>query len=225
MELLILLPSLFVLLYCLYKLFKDDYVFMRKNVSAEQAFDVAFNVIWVSLISSRLVYLLLHPQGQNLLLSFFSAKIGGLSFVGAIIGGIIMLYLISKYKKLPLGRLSDFFTISFLVSLPLAFLSNAFLHKKIALLFDIFNAAIYFLLVLFFTKVLYPKLMQRTLKEGNITIFFILFFSFVSFGSSLLIANKKIMPWMDPQNFLYLGLFLLGIILLIKQGMGKGRKG
>jgi hypothetical protein len=224
MELLILLPSLFVLLYCLYKLFKDDYVFMRKNVSAEQAFDVAFTVIWVSLFSSRLVYLLLHAQGQNLFLSFFSAKIGGLSFVGAVIGGIIMLYLVSKYKKLPLGRLSDFFTLSVLVSLPLAFLSNAFLHKKVALLFDLFNAAIYFLLVLFFTKVLYPKLMQRTLKEGNITIFFILFFSFVSFGSSLLIADKKIMPWVDPQNFLYLGLFLLGILLFIKQKLGRGRK-
>jgi hypothetical protein len=66
--------------------------------------------------------------------------------------------------------------------------------------------------------------MQRTLKEGSLSILFLLLFSVISFGGSFLIADKKIVPWRNPENFLLAGLFLLGLILLIKQGVGKGRK-
>lgn len=224
MQLLILIPSLFIFLYCLYKLIKDDYVFMRKNVSAEQSFDVAFIVLLVSLFFSRLFFLLFHPNGENIFLSFFGADNSGFSFSGGILGGIVTLYLISKYKKYPLGRLADFFTAALLVALPFAFLMNALLHKKVEMLLALFNAAIYFLIALFFTRVLHPKLMHRKIKEGNITILFLLFFSLISFGSSFLVSYKKIMPWMDPQNIVFLVLLIFSLILFAKQELGKGKK-
>src|SRR6266851_2837112 len=105
MQILLFIPALLLFLYALYRLVKDDYIFIRKGISLEQSFDIAFITLWVGLFVSRFLYLLFHLHvGENFFIDFFSFKNGGLSLTGAIIGGILAVYLISKYKRLPLGR-------------------------------------------------------------------------------------------------------------------------
>src|SRR6266550_4737358 len=102
MQLLLFIPTLLVFLYALYRFVKDDYIFIRKGISLEQTFDIAFIMLWISLFTSRFFYLLFHlKNGESILIDFFSLKNGGLSLTGAILGGTIAVFLVSKYKRLP----------------------------------------------------------------------------------------------------------------------------
>src|ERR1035437_4214204 len=105
MKYLLLIPSFLVFLYCLYKMVKDDYLFIRRNISLEQVFDIGFSITFISLLFSRLFYYIYQPvTGDIFLVSYFSFQKGGLSLFGAVIGGVIGLFFIGKYKKVPLGR-------------------------------------------------------------------------------------------------------------------------
>ncbi len=218
MQIIIFIPALLLFLYSLYRMVRDDYVFIRKGISLEQSFDIAFITLWISLIMSRLLYLLFHLYpGQNILFDFFSFNKGGFSLTGALVGGIFAVYVVGKYKKLPLGRLSDFLSLSFLYALPLVFLSNTIFVSKTEVLYLFLNAIIYFILLLFFVQFLYPKVLNRTLKEGILAILFILLFSLVALITSLLVSLKHIQSFINPENIILGILLLSSIILLIKQ--------
>ncbi len=226
MQLLLFIPALLVFLYALFRLVKDDYIFIRKGISLEQSFDIAFITVWGGLFLSRFLYLILHlKKGENLVVDFFSLKNGGLSLTGAIIGGTLAIYLISKYKRLPLGRLSDFLSLSFLYALPLVFLVNAIFVTKNELLFVFLNAIIYFVLLLFFVQFLYPKIMNRSLKEGMLAIVFLLLFSLIALTTSLLSSLKNIQSFINPENIILTLLFFVSIILFIKQERVHSRNG
>jgi len=218
MQILLFIPALLVFLYSLYRLVKDDYIFIRKGISLEQSFDIAFITLWVGLFLSRTLYLLLHlHHGENFFLDFFSFKNNGLSLTGAILGGTLAIYLISTYKRFPFGRLSDFLSLSFLYALPLLFLANAVLVKKNELLLVFLNAIVYFVLLLFFMQFLYPKVMNRTLREGMMATLFLLLFSFIALATSLLTSLNNILVFINPENVILVLLFITSIVLLIKQ--------
>lgn len=218
MQILIFLPALLLFLYALYRLVKDDYVFIRKGISLEQSFDIAFITLWVSLFVARFLYLLFHiSAGYNIFYDFFTLKKGGFSLTGAVIGGAIAIYLISKYRRLPLGRLCDFLSLSFLYTLPLVFLGNAIFVSKDALLSVFLNAIVYFILLLFFVQFLYPKVMNRTLKEGRLATLFLLLFSIIALTTSLLTSLKNIESFVNPENITLGLLFIFSIVLLIIQ--------
>jgi len=218
MQILLFIPALLVFLYALYRLVKDDYIFIRKGISLEQAFDIAFITLWAGLFTSRTLYLLFHlHKGENFFVDYFSLTNGGLSLTGAVLGGTCAIYLISKYKRLPLGRLGDFLSLSFLYALPLLFLANAVLVKKNELLLVFLNGIVYFVLLLFFMQFLYPKVLNRTLREGMMAILFLLLFSLIALLSSLLISLNNINAFITPENVILVFLFILSIILLIKQ--------
>lgn len=215
MQFLVLIPAFFLVLYSLYKLSKDDYVFIRRNISLEHMFDIAFIVMWISLLFARVVYFIYHPiVDANLFIVFFSPGEGGFSLIGAIIGGILGLYLLGKYKKVPLGRLFDFFTLSLLIALPVGFLGSAVLVRQYQLALGIINTVTYLILTICFMKFLYPKLLNRTMKEGSISIFFLLFFSLISFATSLIDVTKGIQFQVTIQSILPVILFFFSLILL-----------
>lgn len=218
MQILLFIPALLVFLYAFYRLVKDDYIFIRKGISLEQAFDFAFITLWVGLFMSRALYLLFNlHNGENFFIDFFSVKNSGLSLTGAILGGSLAVFLISKFKRSPLGRLGDFLCLSFLYSLPLLFLANAIIAKKNELLLVFLNAIVYFVLLLFFMQFLYPKVMNRTLREGVMAILFLLLFSIIALTTSLLISLKNIQTFINPENAILALLFILSMVLLIKQ--------
>lgn len=202
----------------LYHFVKDDYVFIRKGISLEQSFDIAFITIWISLFCSRLFYSFFHLySGQNIFFDFFSFNKGGFSLTGAIIGGTLALYLIGKYKRVPLGRLSDFLSLAFLYTLPFVFLADALLSTKDKLLFVFLNAIVYFVLLLFFVQFLYPKLLNRTLKEGVLATLFLLCFTLIALATSFLTSLKDIGKFVTPENIALSLLFICSVIFLFNQ--------
>ncbi|HSX08546.1 MAG TPA: prolipoprotein diacylglyceryl transferase family protein [Candidatus Saccharimonadales bacterium] len=217
MQFLIFIPAVLLFLYELYRFVKDDYVFIRKGISLEQSFDIAFITLWSCLFASRIFYLFFHPHpGENILYDFLSFKNNGFSLTGVIVGGIVALFLIGKYTKVPLGRLCDFLSLSFLYTLPLVFLGDAIFVSKDALLSVFLNAIIYFVLLLFFVQFLYPKILNRTLKEGVMATLFLLLFSLIALTTSLLVSLKHIMTFVSPENIALSILFILSVALLIK---------
>lgn len=218
MQIIILIPAFLAFLYTLYKLVKDDYIFIRKNVSAEQMFDSAFLVSITSIFTSRIVYFLFHPIAhKNNLLLFFTAGNGGFSLLGAVFGSMIVLYAIGKYKKLPLGRLFDFFTLAFIVALPVGWLSTAIFFRDYALWLHLGNFVFYFLSMVWFLKVLYPRLMSRILKEGTLTILFLLLFSVVSLLNTIFLQEQGKIVLFSGDVLLLGFLFVLSLILFFKQ--------
>lgn len=228
MEFLTIIPAFFIFLYCLYKFIKDDYVFIRKNISLEQLFDMIFGVIWISIFFSRFISFILNPlPSSNYFLTFFSLQHGGLSLTGAVLGGLLALYAIGKYKKIPLGRLFDFFTLSFLIALPWGYLGFSLFLQKQELFLFLLNAGIYFVLMFVFLKVLYPRFMNRTMKEGNLSIMFLIFFSVISLGTSVLNQVNNQETIVNLHHILLLSLFVSSLLFLLKQEAGtmRGRKG
>ncbi len=206
-----------IFLYSLYKLVKDDHVFIRKGISLEQSFDIAFTCLWLGLIISRLFFLFFQYPGQNIFLNFFSLKYAGFSLVGAIIGAMIALYFVSKVKKLPLGRMGDFLSLSFLTALPIGYLAGALMHINTNIIHFGISTVSFLILLLFFRKFLYPKLLNRSIREGTITILFLMFFSFISLATALINAIRTMHIIITGSNIAAAVMLIFMIILFWKQ--------
>jgi len=218
MQIIVLIPAFFIFLYALYKFVKDDYVFIRRNISLEQTFDIAFTTAWISLLFARIFYFISHTLPEkNIFILFFSPSAGGYSLIGVVAGGMLGLYLVGKYKKILIGRLFDFFTLSFMIALPVGFLGRAILLQKQELVMSLVNAFVYLILTIIFLKLLYPKFMNRTMKEGNMSIFFLLVFSLISFLTTIIDPSKGIVITLNIQLISHVLLLLFSIFLLVKQ--------
>ena len=192
MNILILIPALLIFLYIIYKIVKDDYVFIRRNISLEQTFDIALIVVLICLIFSRF------------------------SFVECFISGIVVLYLIGRYKKIPLGRLYDFFTLAFITALPIGYIGYAILFKNYLILYSV-NAFLYFVFAFFAWRFVYPQLMSRELKEGSLNIIFLIFFCFVSFVNGIILYQSGKFVLITSGNILLILLFIFSLGLFFKQ--------
>lgn len=225
MELIVLIPALLVFLFFLYKLTGDDHVFIRKNISIEHMFDIAFNTLWVSLLVSRIFFFLFDKRiSGNFFIAFFTTW-GGLSLSGAIASAITFLYFVGKYKKLPVGRLYDFLILSMLFALPIGYLSIALLRWQQKMMIPyLICSFVYIIAAVLFKKFLYPRLLNRTLKEGSITIYFFFLFSVVSLSTSLVNWGKPFVTFITASNILYVGILILATVLLIKQEKNKLRR-
>lgn len=223
MQNLIFLVPLFIFLYMLYKLVKDDYVFIRKGILPEQAFDTAFFACFFGLLISRVVSLLQYSFTNNLFFSFFSSKVGSLSLSGFVLGVLAVLYSIGKKRKIALGRFFDFFTLSFLPALAFGFLSSALFVRGYELIITFSYAGFYGVLTIVFFRFLKPQLLSRTLKEGSITLFFLMIFSLFSLIDTLFLQQPGKIIFFHIENLISFALFLGSIIFYFKQEGGRRR--
>lgn len=204
-------------LYFLFKLVKDDYVFIRRNLSLEQIFDMVFVTLWGSLFFARVFYFIFHPvAADKLLFNFFSPGNGGLSLTGAFIGGAVSLFIYSRQKKAPVGRLFDFFTLAFLGVLPFGFLSFSFFHKPPEMYIFFLYSVLYTILSIFYIKYFYPKILSKTQKEGTSSLLFLIFFSLASLCASIINPLKGTITVLSVENVILVLLFIVSVGLLIK---------
>jgi hypothetical protein len=190
---------------------RDDYVFIRRNVSSEQMFDIAFNVTWISLLTSRIFYLVLHPfQQENIFFSFFSLNANDYSLLGLILGAVGGIYIIVKYKKLPIQRLYDFFSVAFVACIPVGFLSYMFFFQEYVLLLYFMNTMLYAFFAYYFIKYFYPKLSV-----------FLFFFSTVSLIDTLILLWLQKKSFITVDTVLFVILIIISIVLFI---FNRGRK-
>jgi prolipoprotein diacylglyceryltransferase len=221
---LFLLLALVVFTYTLYLLGREDVIFIRKNVTLEQLFNIFFLTLFVSLFLSRLVYVLIHPSWQFLNpLNFFSLiSKPGLSVIGGVIGAGLYLVYYARLRRLPLGRIFDFFALSFFSALPVGVFGAFFLSDSLRFTESIFLPILYLILFIFLVRVVFPKLLQGSLKNGSIGLIVLILFSLIWVLTSMVRDRPGIFGFVTIEDVLAGITFLVSAFVLIRQE-GKNR--
>ncbi len=219
---LVLLICFFIFLYCVYLLAQDDFIFLRKDVTMEKLFNIIFLGSLSCLFFARLFYGIFHEKNilSNLFIFLLFPYFPGLSLLGGVAGaGAGFLFLRSRKKDpLPLGRMADFFSIAFSVTLPIGFLGyfmfseNGFTIQRAVSL-----VAVYFVLFIVFLRFLLPRLLNGKLKEGNIALLFLISFSTIS------LVNNFTAPMLIPENVILIAMLISSIAFLARQEGWIGR--
>lgn len=221
---LVLLICLFVFLYCVYLLANDDFIFLRRDVSMEKLFNIVFLGALTCLFFSRLFYGIFYAKNilSNLFIFLLFPYFPGLSLLGGVLGaGAVFLFLAKQKNPLPLGRISDFFSIAFLITLPIGFLGY-FMFSESG--FPIQRAGgliiTYFILFIIFARLLLPRLLSGKFKEGSITFLFLISFFTTSLVNNLIGWEGKVFNLrLTPENFI-LALILISLTIFIAKQEG-----
>lgn len=214
----ILIIGIVLFLYRIYHLANDDYVLMKKNVTVENVFNTVFICAGFSLLLSRFFYVSFDPKPVFLnplgFLLFFYFP--GLSLTGAVVGGVLSLYVYSRIKKFPVGRLLDFFCLSFVFVLPLGLMGYFLLSQDITT--GGIMKLVFYTIILFTANIyLYPRLSALEIKDGTLSFLFLIFFSLISL-LTIAIDNPGYEYFISHrENFILLGILVIGILLTLKQ--------
>lgn len=220
---LVLFICLFIFLYCVYVLANDDFIFLRRDITMERLFNIIFLGGIVSFFSARLFHGFFHAKiilsnpFYFLLVPYFP----GLSLLGGVIGaGAFFLFLATRRKNsLPLGRMSDFFSIAFLISLPIGFVGYfMFSQDGMSVIKAGGQAVSYFVLFIFFLKFFLPQLLNGKFKEGTITFIFLGCFSMVSLVSNAFPTFNIVDYIKNFENILLILILIFSIGALFKYG-------
>lgn len=215
----ILLISLFVFLFCIHFLSRDDFVLLRKDISMDKIFNLSFITFGIGLFFARFFYTIFF--NINLLLKpldfILFPYLPGLSLTGGVLGGVIFLIYYLKIKKMPLERLLDFFSISVLSAMPVGYLGYFLLMLPKTFVLDaIILTILYFILFIIFIKFLcFDLLLKGKLKDGTIGILFLFSFSLISLFAGIIVRFKNFAFLDQPQNYILFGAFLITLVFLI----------
>lgn len=200
---LIVLVALFIFLFVLYFLTHDDFVLLRKDIALEKVFNLALLVIFGSIFSARLFYVVLSNDHKFInplvFLSFFRNP--GFSLTGGVVGGILVLILLTRSWKMPILRLFDFFAFSFLCAWGII---GLFAFRPIYLYI------LYIGILGIFTKFLLPWIMNGKFKEGSMGYLFLIAFSSFSLIGNFLNQRGK-------EDFILLFILVTSVAIFIKQ--------
>lgn len=218
---LVLLICLFVFLYCIYVLANDDFIFLRRDVTMEKLFNVIFLGSLSCLFFGRLFFGFFHSKGifSNPFVFLLFPYFPGLSLVGGVAGaGVFFLFLATRKKKeFPLGRLFDFLSIAFLVTLPVGYIG----YFMFAEMFSVVKAGsliiVYLILFIICLKVLLPWLLNGKLREGTITFLFLISFSVISLISNSFPKITVLNYFTNFENLILITTFLSSAFFLVKQ--------
>lgn len=212
----ILVICLFVFLFILYTQSFDDFILLRKNITLEKTFDIAFITVFVGLFVARIFYIAFHfdPLFFNPLVFLAIPRYEGFSLLGGIIGGTLSLLYQTMPKKLPSGHMLDLFSISILFAIPFGFLgmfiSEVMLKKQVELLL-LFEGAMYGILAMLFLF-----LFQRPkLRDGSAAFLFLIAFSIISLAFNIFGNLGK--GIISPENVSLAALGLISLVFFAKQ--------
>jgi hypothetical protein len=184
----------------------------------ERIFNLAFLTAIVSLFFSRLSFVLesLDPRLLNPLEFLAVPYFPGLSLIGGMLGAAIFIFLYGSFRKLPVGKMLDLFTLSFMGVLPLGLIGNFIVHLGKVSLFSnlIFIFSIFVLLL--FAKIIYPFSGRGEIKDGTLGLMFGAIFSFLYFMTRLFL-NLKDFSFLSLDNILILVVLFSSLILLVNQ--------
>jgi hypothetical protein len=184
----------------------------------ERIFNLAFLTAIVSIFFSRLSFVLesLDPRLLNPLEFLAVPYFPGLSLIGGMLGAAIFIFLYGSFRKLPVGKMLDLFTLSFMGVLPLGLIGNFIVHLGKVSLFSnlIFIFSIFVLLL--FAKIIYPFSGRGEIKDGTLGLMFGAIFSFLYFMTRLFL-NLKDFSFLSLDNILILVVLFSSLILLVNQ--------
>lgn len=216
----ILIFSFITSLFSLYILSHEDFVLIRKNISIEKIFNLAFLAFISSLFFSRIFFVVFnfHPKFLNPFTFILFPYFPGFSFAGGILGGIAVILLYAKNNKMPIFRIFDFFLLSFLSAMPAGFLISylSFLQKKIYFPKPFYFLIFYLLLLGIFAKIFLPRMQKGELKEGSLGFMVLIFISFISLIYDL-IGPKGFAFLLNIDFILFILIFLISLFFFLRQ--------
>jgi prolipoprotein diacylglyceryltransferase len=218
---LVLLICLFIFLYCVFVLANDDFIFLRRDITMDKIFNIIFLGSFISLFMSRLFYgffynniVFLNPL-KFLLIPYFP----GLSLLGGVVGIIIFFIFLKnrEEKQFPLERIGDFFSIAFLISLPIGFVGYYIFSEKADIIKLSVQALIYFVLFIIFLKFFLPKLLSGKFKEGSVTFLFLICFSIINLIFNIFLKVNILQYFKNFENILLIVILLLSSGMLVRE--------
>jgi prolipoprotein diacylglyceryltransferase len=224
----VILVCFFIFLYCVYVLSNDDFIFLRRDVTMEELFNMIFLGSLLSLFASRLFYGFSHGEiFANPLVFLLFPYFPGLSLLGGVVGaGAYLMFLkIRKEKSLPLARISDFFSIAFLISLPIGFLGVLMFSQHAMIIKLSIQAGVYFILFIIFLRFFLNNLLNGKLKEGTVTSLFLICFSVVSLISNVFLKISILDYFKNFENIILILILVSSVIFVISRERLIGRLG
>jgi prolipoprotein diacylglyceryltransferase len=205
-------------LYVVHVLSKDDFIIVRKDIEMEQIFNAALWTALVSLFFARLFYVIFNPNLiPKTLLGFLALPyFPGLYLAGAVLGGGFFIALYSSYKKLPVGRIFDFFALSFSIVLPFSLLGNALLLSWANFLLSLSQFVGFLVVAIVFLKIVFPRMQRNVLKEGSLGIFYLICLSVISFILNIILSWKKFGIF-EKDNLLWILVLIISIVIIVKR--------
>lgn len=185
----------------------------------EKIFNLIFIGLLPGLLASRLLYGLLHAKAivSSLWTFILVPYYPGLSILGGVIGVMIYFLILTLQEKdsFPLARLFDFFSIAFLVTLPLGFLGDLlFLQTRLEMIKVAIQAISCFIVFIIFLKFFLSKLLTGKFKEGTISLLFLIFFSVLNLIFNAFPKTTVLIYLKNYENIILILLFLLSTGLL-----------
>lgn len=225
MEIFLLISAicLIVFLFCFYALAHDDSLFLRRNISTEDIFNIVMAGLIIGLVFARLFYIIFNynPIFLNPLSFFLINYYPGLSLSGGILSASVAIFLLSTPRKIPSFYLFDYVLLSFLPSIIIGMLisviSTLFLRNHFFYLDGLI------ILIFMILSIVIFKLFKRENMQEGITGFFTLF----CFSGAFLLMNVLLMGikqidksifFSGGENYILIIIFISSLILLIKQG-------
>ncbi|OGH25025.1 MAG: hypothetical protein A3B47_02940 [Candidatus Levybacteria bacterium RIFCSPLOWO2_01_FULL_39_24] len=217
----VLLICLFIFLYCVYVLTNDDFIFLRRDVTLEKLFNLIFISGLTGLFVARFFYGF-SAKGifANPLVFLLFPYFPGLSLLGGVVGAGIYLFFLAKHKEnsLPLGRICDFFSIAFLISLPIGLIGYLMFSQEATEFIKLaIKAAIYFVLFIIFLRFFLPRLLNGKFKEGTISLIFLICFSTVSLISNAFSKISILEYFKNFENIILILIFIASAGMLIQR--------
>lgn len=213
MEILSFILSFIVFLFILYLLFKDDYVFIRKNFLLDQLYDLVFVGLIGGLILGRLITIFLTYE-SNFFAKLFIINNNLWTLSSIIIGFFMSYFLGAKIKKLPVGRTIDFFSVAILGSLPVGYLIYLFFQRRSLLLIYLAYGLVYFLIFCGFWRYLLPRAIKNIFRPGTLGAIFLAIFSMLSFIMIYLFKTVQDIGWLNKEAYLCI-LFFVGSLIFV----------
>jgi len=216
-----LLLGFFIFLFIVYLFAKDDYVLFRKNVSLDQVFNISVICFVVGVLISRLAYVIFHPKWGylNPLVLFLFPYFPGLLLSGGVIGTMFFLLFITKYTKLPTGRILDIFSLALFPSTIVTMASMivvALLMKQQVFIIDSIV-----ILVLTIIYIPYAIGFEKTKwKEGVIATSLLFIYALIFVIKDAILLKFHILSILQ-QDVLFLLLIVFTLFLLIQERLVK----
>lgn len=231
MILLVLTICFIFFLFRLYILTKDDFPLLRKNTTQEQLFNIAFLMVAVSLLAARSVFVITHFSqiytNPLVFFLFWYAKFEGLSLAGACISALVFITYYASIRKVPVFRVLDFFALSFLQTLPVAFLISLLLSLRNMPYPFLLGMILFSAISILFSTIFIPLFKKSAVKEGTIAMLVLFFTSLIMIILEEVQKKQTVFGLISIEAILFLFLLIFSLISIIRKErlLRKLRKG
>ncbi len=214
----VLIIGLFISLFSLFLLSRDDLTLLRKDVALDKMFNLFFMDFLVGLFFSRAIFVIFSSPKMflNPLAFILFPYFPGLSLSGGVVSGILFLVFYCRSNKLPVGRILDFFSLSFMISLPVGYLGYFALTLGRSIMSAVFSI-VYIILAFIFIKYFYQMLLKGSFRDGSLSLIFFSIFAFTSLAGEIVSKFADLLFLRQPESYLYLLLLIFSIFIFVRQ--------